>query len=107
MKGGIRQRSPGTWELTLNLGRDAQGIRRRRSLTVRGTKAQAQKRLREILADYDRGIAPPERITLQDWLQRWLPNRSSRTGARAPPNATPPSSATTSSPSSGRSRSPS
>ena len=29
MKGGIRQRSPGTWELTLNFGRDTQGIGRR------------------------------------------------------------------------------
>ena len=72
MKGGIRQRSPGAWELTLNLGRDAQGIRRRRSVTVRGTKAQAQRRLRELLADFDKGIAPPDPVVIRDWLDRWM-----------------------------------
>ena len=87
MKGGIRQRSPGTWELTLNLGRDAQSIRLRRSVTVRGTKAQAQRRLRELLADFDKGIAPPEPVVIRDWLDRWMaehiiPHRNQATSER-------------------------
>ena len=87
MKGGIRQRSPGTWELNIYLGRDDQGKPRRKWVTVRGTKAQAQRRLREILVELDRGITPPERILLKDWLDRWMadhiiPNRSQATRER-------------------------
>ena len=41
MKGSLRQRSPGSWELTVDAGRDALGKRRRRFLTLRGAKAQA------------------------------------------------------------------
>ena len=85
MKGSIRQRSPGTWELTIDLGRDALGKRRRKHETVRGTKAQAQRRLRELLFIQDRGIdIPTDRLRLRDWLDRWMrehvvPNRRQRT----------------------------
>ena len=41
MKGSIRQRSPGTWELTIDAGRDPLGKRRRKYVTARGTKAKA------------------------------------------------------------------
>ena len=41
MKGSLRQRSPGSWELTVDKGRDARGKQRRKHLTVRGTKAHA------------------------------------------------------------------
>ena len=87
MKGAMRQRSAGTWEITINLGRDAQGVRRRRSVTVRGTKAQAQRRLRELLVEFDRGVIPPTPILLRDWLARWMgeriiPNRSGATAER-------------------------
>ena len=87
MKGGIRQRSPGTWELNIYLGRDPQGKAQRKWVTVRGTKAQAQRRLRELLVDLDRGIQPPERILLKDWLDRWMadhiiPNRRQATRER-------------------------
>ena len=36
MNGSIRQRSPGTWELTVDVGRDLAGKRRRKYVTVRG-----------------------------------------------------------------------
>ena len=51
MKGTIRQRSPGSWEIQVFLGRDANGKRMRKTETVRGKKADAQRRLREILSD--------------------------------------------------------
>ena len=38
MNGLIRQRSPGTWELTLDLGRDVSGKWRRKYVTVRGSR---------------------------------------------------------------------
>ena len=42
MKGSIRQRSAGTWELTVDLGRAADGRRRRKSWTVQGSKLEAE-----------------------------------------------------------------
>ena len=88
MKGSLRQRSPGSWELTIDTGRDALGKRQRRFVTVQGTKAQAQRRLREFLTTLDQGIAlPTEKMLLRDWLDRWMqeiiaPNRRQRTKER-------------------------
>ena len=73
MEGSIRNRSPGSWELTIDLGRDQQGKRIRRFTTVKGTKKQAQQRLRELLTELDGGIAPSnERILMRDWLNTWM-----------------------------------
>ena len=73
MNGSIRQRTPGSWELTVDLGRDARGRRRRKYVTVRGTKAQARRRLRELLSVLDRGMdLPTERVLLRDWLDRYM-----------------------------------
>ena len=85
MNGSIRQRSPGSFELQIFLGRDAQGKRIRKTETVRGKKSDAQRRLREILANLDHGIAPPQRrYKLRDWLDLWMhdviiPNRRQKT----------------------------
>ncbi len=76
MKGSLRQRSLGSWELTIDTGRDALGKRQRRSVTVRGAKALAQRKLRELLTSLDKGIAlPAEKILLRDWLDRWMQER--------------------------------
>ena len=94
---------PGSWELTVDLGRDALGQRQRRFLTVRGTKAQAQRKLRELLSTLDKGLAlPGGKILLRDWLDRWLAERIglTPTGARAPRNATGTLPRSTSSPTS-------
>ena len=58
MKGTIRQRSPGSWEIQVFLGRDASGKRIRKTETVRGKKSNAQRRLREILAELDQRHHP-------------------------------------------------
>ena len=85
MKGSIRQRSTGSWELTIEAGRDTRGKRQRRYVTVRGTKAQAQRRLRELLSAVDQGAGIPARkTTLRAWLDRWMrevitPHRRQRT----------------------------
>ena len=73
MTGSIRKRSPGSWELTIDLGRDANGKRIRRFASVKGTKKQAQQRLRELLTELDGGIEPfTGRILMRDWLDRWM-----------------------------------
>ena len=73
MTGSIRKRSPGSWELTIDLGRDANGKRIRRYASVKGTKKQAEQRLRELLTELDGGIEPfTGRIMMRDWLDRWM-----------------------------------
>ena len=73
MKGSLRQRSPGSWELTIDQGRDALGKRRRKTTTFRGAKAVAQRKLRRLLSTLDRGIdLPSEKILPRDWRRRWV-----------------------------------
>ncbi len=73
MKGTIRQRNPGSWEIQVFLGRDANGKRMRKTETVRGKKSDAQRRLREILSELDRGITPTKtRYNLGEWMDKWM-----------------------------------
>ena len=70
-----------------NLGRDTTGVRRRRTFTFHGNKTQAQRRLRELVADFERGIRAAQSIRLSDCLARYLdeqirPHRSVSTADR-------------------------
>ena len=88
MNGSIRKRSDKSWELTIDLGRDADGKRLRKFVSVKGTKTQAQQTLREILTSHDKGIPLViEKITVQEWLVRWMaeyvtPNARQKTRER-------------------------
>ena len=85
MKGSIRRRTKNSWELTLDLGRDAQGRRQRKFVAVKGSKSDAARHLRELLGSLDRGLlVNTVKITTAEWLDRWLsehvaPNRRQRT----------------------------
>ncbi|MBU2009192.1 MAG: site-specific integrase [Chloroflexi bacterium] len=74
MKGCIVQRSKGTWRLLFDAGRDPQtGRRRQRSVTVRGTKKDAERKLRELLHSLETGsYVKPARVTLGQYLRQWL-----------------------------------
>lgn len=66
-KGGVQQRGAGSWELTIDASRDGLSKRRRRFETVRETKAQDQRRLRELLPGLDQGLhLRPNKLLLQD-----------------------------------------
>ena len=84
MAGEVKQRSPGSWQIRVFLGRDEHGKRIRKNETIRGKKADAERRLREILGQMDRGVVPSlERYKLAEWLELWLndviaPNRSKK-----------------------------
>ena len=88
MNGSIRRRGKQTWELTLDVGRDTQGRRRRKFVNVKGTKADAERKLRELATAVDKGIpVNTERVTVAEWMQRWLdeyvvPNTRQRTVER-------------------------
>ena len=64
MKGSIRQRSPGSWELTIDLRRAALGKRCGKYATVSGTKSAAQRELRHLLSTLDKGIDLPSKKIL-------------------------------------------
>ena len=73
MAGEVKQRSPGSWQIRVFLGRDEHGKRIRKNETVHGKKADAERRLREILSQMDRGMVPSlERYKLGEWLELWL-----------------------------------
>ena len=55
MKGHIRQRGPTSWQLKLDIGRDAAGQRLTEFHTHRGTKKSAQMKLAELIASVGKG----------------------------------------------------
>jgi integrase len=75
MRGSTRQRSKGSWEITVDIGRDpATGKRLRHFETVQGRKADVNKRLVELLATMEKGayVKPTHNLTLGDYLLEWL-----------------------------------
>ena len=74
MKGSIRQRSKGSWEIFYDMGADpVTGRRRQKSQTVKGTKRDAQRILREVLLSLEQGsYVKPTKITVGEWLSQWL-----------------------------------
>jgi integrase len=72
--GSIRERSPGSFELRYSLGTEAAtGKRREATVTVRGTRKDADKELRRLLKAIDDGQhVDPSRMTVREWLATWL-----------------------------------
>ena len=74
MKGHIKQRSKGSWTLWVDLGRDPEtGKRKQQTLTVHGTKKDAERELRKILTCIEGGAyVKPTKLTLAEFLEEWL-----------------------------------
>ncbi len=74
MKGHIRQRGPGAWELKYDTRADpATGRRITKYKTVKGAKRDARRELRRLLTAVDQGRhADPGKLTVADWLRQWL-----------------------------------
>jgi integrase len=73
MRGFIRSRTKGSWQITIYAGFDAEGKRKRHIETIHGRKGDAQKRLNELLVNMEKGIyAPPGRLTVAEHLHNWL-----------------------------------
>ncbi len=85
MNGSIRKRGEKSWELTIDLGRDPGGKRLRNFVNVKGTKAEAQQKLRVLLSSLDKGLPiGTQKITFGGWLSKWMteyivPNRRQTT----------------------------
>ena len=67
-QGHIRRRSPGSWELRYRAGGKT------RTATFRGAKREAERELRRLMAEADRGVAAaaPARLTVAEWLSQWI-----------------------------------
>jgi len=74
MKGHIKQRSKGSWTLWVDLGRDPEtGKRKQQTLTVRGSKKDAERELRAVLTRIEGGAhVKPAKMTVGEYLGSWL-----------------------------------
>ena len=73
MKGHIRERSPGRWAIILDVRDHATGKRKRRWHSFRGTKRQAQTECSRLITELQHGgYADPGKITVAQFLDRWL-----------------------------------
>ena len=80
MKGSVEQRSKGSWRIRYDGGITSDGKRRQVSETVRGTKKDAERVLRERLAAMDNGLPPAsQKETLSEFMDRWLSDHVAHT----------------------------
>lgn len=71
MKGHIRARGPGAWELKFDVQSDT-GERKTRYITFHGGKREAQRKLTELLDQVNKGrFIDPSKTTLAEFLDRW------------------------------------
>ena len=64
MRGSIKQRSKGSWTLTFDTGHNVSGKRQRQTVTIRGTKRQAEARLAELIHKVGLGeYSNPTKVT--------------------------------------------
>jgi len=84
MKGSIQRVRPreDVWYLRVELSLGADGGRRRRRETFRGTNPEAQRRLREMLLQAEAGAVADARTTIANMCERWLAATEARVGAR-------------------------
>lgn len=73
MKGHIRRRGRLSWAIVIDVGRDAGGKRRQRWHSAKGTKRDAERELSRLLHELNTGgYVEPARLTVSDYLTRWL-----------------------------------
>jgi len=79
--GHIRQRSENSFEIRYSIGNDpVTGKWKVRTVTVNGTKKQAQLELQRILKSLDNSLyAEPTKLKVNDYLYQWLPDRHLKT----------------------------
>ena len=73
MRGNIEQRSKGSWRLRYDGPLESTGRRKQITETVKGTKKDAEKVLRERLAAIENGGFVPKHLeTVAEYMERWL-----------------------------------
>ena len=74
MRGYIKERGKSSWAIWIDIGADPEtGKRRRKTLTIHGTKRDAQRELRKLLTQLeDGGYVPSTKMTVGQWLEEWI-----------------------------------
>lgn len=73
MKGSMREKRPGYWELRAFAGADPlTGQKQYRTRTFRGTKRQASSALAVLVTEVDGGVVEPKKCTVAELLDAWL-----------------------------------
>ncbi len=72
--GSIRRRGKQSWELTIDLGADAEGKRLRKFINVKGKRDVAEAKLAELLSAASRHlpIGEADRYSVAQWMEKWL-----------------------------------
>src|SRR5262245_29584769 len=68
-EGSIEQLADGRWKGWLSGGKDPATGKRVRKAVYGHSKAEVQTKMRE---HYARGVQPGDRLTVAEWLDRWL-----------------------------------
>src|SRR4051812_34980505 len=72
------------YRLRLDLGCDADGNRKQKCYTVKGTEKEAQQKLRELLSAVDGNVfVEPRKLTLGQWLKEWIDTQAAAGSLRA------------------------
>ena len=73
MKGHIRKRGRRSWQIFLEMPRTRDGKRRQKTVTIRGTKRQADAELARLTNEIATGaFVEPTKMTVSAFLERWL-----------------------------------
>jgi integrase len=73
MKGHLQRRGERSWRLKYDIGSDAAGDRQTRYVTLRGTRAEAQRAAAKIIASVADGVhVDPSTETVSAFVERWL-----------------------------------
>jgi integrase len=85
MKGSVKQRSPGSYTITIYLGKDPITKKKKwQTATVRGSKRDAQTKCAELITVISGGsFAQPNKVTAAEFLERWLTHMTTKVDARS------------------------
>ncbi|MDA9521469.1 hypothetical protein XI06_14190 [Bradyrhizobium sp. CCBAU 11434] len=73
MAGSIKERSPGSWSLIIDLPRERGEKRRQKWVTFKGTKRAAEKELARLVTEIEDGKhVEASKLTLGQWIEEWL-----------------------------------
>ena len=73
MRGNVRQKAPGRWEIRIHIGRDpVTGRKTYLSRSVRGTRDDADRLCARLLLEHGDTTADSWTVTVAELLDRWL-----------------------------------
>ena len=73
MKGNIRERGQGTWEIHYDVPRDENNKRRQKTCTVHGTKRDAERELNRLIHEANSGgFVDSKNLTVAGYMKQWL-----------------------------------